>query len=138
MNTYVFTIKGNHDDPVGNAIPKLKMTGRQHWMPKAQSYVRWKAHVVNAFSSRTKMVNKIDLGNDSLKEGKKKPIVIPEGKKAYMHLMIFWKDNRRADPENVFGSIADALFENDKYLAGSFDFETIPGGIGKVEVTIKI
>jgi len=32
-------------------------------------------------------------------------------------------NEKHADPESVFGSIADAHFENDKHVAGSFTFE---------------
>jgi len=33
-----------------------------------------------------------------------------------------YKNYKHPDTENVFGSIADALFENDTSLAGSFDY----------------
>ena len=65
-----------------------------------------------------------------------KPLTIPEGFKARMDLKIWWRNDAHGDPENVFGSIADALFKNDKNLAGSFDFEEKKGR-GVVYVTIK-
>lgn len=51
-----------------------------------------------------------------------KVIVLPKGKKAYMDIFIFWADGKHGDPENIFGSIADALFWDDKHLCGSFDY----------------
>lgn len=66
-----------------------------------------------------------------------KPIILPKGQKAYMDLLIEWKDNTHADPENVFGSIADALFLTDKDLCGSFDV-TDKRGEGLVHVRITV
>ena len=139
---YEFKIIGNQDDPLGNPIPKLKMTGRQHWTKQAKRYVDWKMFVTRCFLdihnvvpvpvSYIKDFRIVDLEVDT------KPITIPPGRKAYMEIMIRWKNNKRPDAENVFGSIADALFENDKYLAGSFDFAWEPTGQGMVEVRIKI
>jgi hypothetical protein len=52
--------------------------------------------------------------------------------------VIFWANEKHADPENVFGSIADALFENDNHVAGSFTFEHADDKKGRVEVEITI
>jgi hypothetical protein len=70
-------------------------------------------------------------------ERDEKPLIVPKGKKIYMDILIEWKDNTHADPENVFGSIADALFQNDKDLCGSFDVAE-KRGAGKVSVRISI
>ena len=114
-----FTIKGNHQDPFGNAFPKLKMTGKQHWMPKAQAYAMWKSYVQNALLKSGLPIDLIDRFNKSL-AFKGKPIELEKGQHARMDLLIAWKDGHHGDPENIFGSIADALFVNDKNLWGSF------------------
>ena len=115
---YKFTIYGNHKSKTGNALPKLKMTGGQHWTPGAKNYVAWKKHVVDQFTSQ--LLNTPDaqeiLRNIAIT---KKPLVLgPKG--ATMKLKIYWADEKHCDPENAFGSIADALFVNDKHLNGSF------------------
>lgn len=142
MIQYSFTIKGNHDDPCGNPVPKLKMTGKQHWTPKARGYVDWKAYVARAFAESLEVepIPPTMLVDHRIVDpyAEVKPITIPEGRKAHMSIMIHYQNNKRPDPENVFGSIADALFVNDKYLAGSFDFAMEPTGKGRVDVIIKI
>lgn len=67
-----------------------------------------------------------------------KPIKLGENDRAVMDIKIFWRDDRHGDPENVFGSIADALFYNDKYLDGSFVSELSREKFGHVEVGIKV
>lgn len=49
----------------------------------------------------------------------------------------FW-DDRRPDSENVFGSIADSLFANDKNLVGSHDFDVGGKKAGTVDVTVHL
>ncbi len=133
--TFQFSIFGTQEDPLGNPIPKLKMTGRQQWTPKAKRYAEWKFYVQKAFMDRLQPLHRQIYDTNVLMTGK--PLIIPKGKKALMTLMICWKDLRHPDPENVFGSIADALFANDKTLAGSFDFNPTPTGQGRVDVTIN-
>lgn len=137
-----FSIMGNGTDPEGNPLPKLKMTGRQSWTDKAQKYVVWKKHVVEAFMRE--VANDSGLGyvlpedlKDFVDTVGEKPLVTGT-EKVRMDLMIYWKDRRHGDPENIFGSIADALFKQDKYLAGSFDFCEKPVGHGFVEVRINL
>lgn len=130
-------------DPQGNPLPKLKMTGRQHWMPKAQRYVAWKKHVVTALFKS--FADNSGLGTVSMKEirefvdmfADEKPIITGK-RKVHMDIFIRWKDGKHGDPENIFGSVADSLFKQDKYLAGSFDFEQKPSGKGGVDVKITI
>lgn len=43
--------------------------------------------------------------------------------KVYLHVMIYFKNKAHGDPENVRKGIQDALFEQDKYVAGSVDFD---------------
>lgn len=136
----IFTIKGNHEDPHGNPLPKLRMTRRQSWKPEAQRYAGWKRYVQLQFLGAVRE----QTGPDEWNAGKrrlacgKKPIALPAGATAEMSIHIRWKNGAHADPENVFGSIADALFENDKYLAGSFGFDHSENGIGRTEVHIAI
>lgn len=134
-NVIRFEIVGTHEGPSENAIPKLKMTGKQHWTEKAQRYVKWKSHVVTALMDAVRgtdfeamVVRNVGLG--------KKPIKTAFDLPAKMDLMIHWRDKQHGDPENIFGSIADALFSEDKYLAGSFDYTH--DGSGMVEVTITL
>lgn len=120
MKQYIFTIKGNHQDPFGNAFPKLKMTGKQHWTDKAQNYVLWKKFVQSCFIKEIRLTDGAEaqaLDQNIAKYGK--PIVL-EDCTATMDIQIAWKDGHHGDPENIFGSIADALFHNDKNLYGSF------------------
>lgn len=131
-----FTVFGNPDDRNGNPLPKLKMTGKQHWTPRAKRYVAYKAQVERAFLGA--------LSKEELEEANRnivkydRAIVIPKGVKAYMSIMCTWKNEAHPDAENVFGAIADALFFNDKKLTGAFDFMEKPGAYGSVEVIIKI
>ena len=67
----------------------------------------------------------------------KKPIK-NTGKKVYMSLKITWADKTHADCDNIFKGIADALFQNDKYLASKgFDYKYAKDKCGKVEVEIE-
>jgi hypothetical protein len=135
--TIRFTIRGNADDPVGNPLPKIRMTRRQSWKPEVKRYIRWKQHVVDAYIATVKAMHPDEsiVASLNLARGKK-PIVL-DGRRARMDIRIKWHDGHRADAENVFGSIADALFHNDKNLSGSFDFEDGCGD-GSVDITISI
>lgn len=127
-----FTIEGNQDDPKGNPIPKIKKTFRQQWTPQAQRYAAWKEYVKEC-ASPALIAAIVDFRNDYLLP-KQKPIKgTPE---AVMDIVIHWANERHADQESIFGSIADAIFENDKELAGSFS--AVHDGQGKVEVTIEL
>lgn len=53
-----------------------------------------------------------------------------------MDISILWKDNAHGDAENVFGSIADALFKQDKWLDGSFESRVSDDKVGRVKVSI--
>ena len=142
-----FIICGNQNNGEGNAIPKIKKTRNSYWTPEAQRYAAWKRYVQKAFVKKiveaTGMEYALmrDAGSDrvlgDIDINREKPIEITEGK-ARMDLKIYWADGKHADPENVFGSIADALFENDKNLDGSFEAQIAEDGKGRVEATIKI
>lgn len=142
-----FTIYGTPEGD-NHALPKLKMTGRQHWTDKAQRYVAWKNFVEQEFQKAAKQKDLRDPRE--FKESTehaivalypraitgKKAITIQPG--AYCHMAIFcnFKNKKHADPENIFGSIADALFHNDARLRGSFDF-TEDAVKASVRVTIN-
>lgn len=132
-----FSIFGTHNGHEKNPVPKLKMTGKQHWTPKAQEYVKWKSFVASCLNSYVGKLEDRKLPEWYSLTGKK-PIVLQKGQDAHMHLHITWANEAHGDPENIFGSIADALFENDKHLAGSFDFEHSKEKKSRVDVTIQI
>jgi hypothetical protein len=136
MKQFSFTIEGNQDDPLGNAIPKIRKTYRQQWTPEAQRYTAWKGFIQEAFlRSLVDLDFKVHIRFQRLV---KKPIKLTEGEKGVMDICIFWKDETHGDPENIFGSIADALFYNDKNLDGSFKSELAKDGKGRVEIIINI
>jgi len=56
--------------------------------------------------------------------------------RAKMAIVIRWKNNAHGDAENIFGSIADALFSQDKWLDGSFEGKVSDDGAGYVDVCI--
>ena len=138
--TIAFTIHGNQENAEGNPIPKIKMTQAQGWTPLAQRYADWKKYVQEK-AQPALIAAAIDMPkvpDHKLMQGERfmKPITIEAG--LHMHTKIVWANERHADPENVFGSIADALFLNDKHLDGSFESAHSPNGKGRVEVTIEI
>lgn len=105
----------------GNPLPKLKMTGNQTWMPAAKRYAAWKVFVQETYieslgSKKWKQdaCRNIALGG--------KPIMLVAGERAHMSIVIHWWDETHGDPENIFGSIADALFHNDKHLSVNVEF----------------
>lgn len=130
MITYRFIIYGNQDNPEGNPIPYHRSTQGSTWNPASKRYAAWKSYVVQASG--------LEYGMDVKKLKMLNPIVIPAGCKAYMTLAIHFVDNTHADSDNIFKGIADALFVNDKKLAGRFDFTVGATDKGRVEVTIKV
>lgn len=44
-------------------------------------------------------------------------------KRILLHVMIYFRNNKHPDPENVRKGIQDALFTTDKYVAGCYDFD---------------
>lgn len=142
MTQIFFTVHGTQENPNGNAIPKLKMTGGQKWMTAARRYAGWKQYVQSCLLDALHKSHGQDAysiaGNRMVTAGK--PLLVERGKKARMEIEIFWNcdiEGRHPDPENVFGSIADALFINDKNLDGSFTSAKAPDGIPRVDVLIS-
>ena len=136
-----FEIHGTHEGD-HHALPKIKLTRAQHWLPKAQQYVAWKRHVCAALSEALKKApQQYNAQGDLIVSAYpqeitgRKQIEIPKATHCRMDIVISFKNGRHADPENIFGSIADAIFHNDARLRGSFDFlENQP--TAKVTVTI--
>jgi Holliday junction resolvase RusA-like endonuclease len=58
----------------------------------------------------------------------------PESK-VFLNCMIYFSSRRHGDPDNIRKGIQDALYENDKYVAGKVDFFYDPTD-PRVEVTI--
>ena len=131
-----FVIYGNAVNSKGNPLPKLKMTKGQQWTERAHNYTTWKSHVVAALIDEVNgTINFQKISLNIAKTGK--PFATVKDKPMRMDILIHWCGDVHGDPENVFGSIADSLFKQDKYLAGAFDFgeDWKQGG---VEITITI
>lgn len=124
--TITFTVRGAGFDDMTNPMPKLRYTGKQSWLPRVQNYVVYKEHVQNQLVKALKenyphlypeAQRRWDTGLKPLDTGKAE---------IKMHVHIHWRGFAHADPEGVFGSIADALLQNDKYLHGSFVYTHLP------------
>lgn len=140
MNTQInFTIHGNQEDPTGNAIPYLRTTQKSQWTDKAKRYANWKDFVRAAYLDAVLPLKKISREEfaDYHDVIQKKPIKAKKDRSC-MDILIYWKNDAHADPDNIFKGIADALFENDKYLVGSFDYIYCEYQKGRVEVTITL
>lgn len=130
------TIIGNADDPLGSPLAKIRMTRNQFWKNEVQRYARWVKYVQEQYHKQTKTRVKWTFTDKGVPK-MVKPLVTSEDHPAQMHIKIQWKHGTHADPEGVFGSIADALFSQDKYLSGSFEADPVPKGEGKVEIIIN-
>lgn len=142
MKQIFFTIYGTPEDLNANAIPKLKMTGGQKWTVAARRYSAWKQYIQSALLDSLNKHHGEDAyslaGNRMVTA--KKPLLVERGMKARMEIEIFWNcelEGRHPDPENVFGSIADALFINDKNLDGAFTSAKAPDWKPRVDVLIS-
>jgi len=131
------TITGNADDPIGSPLAKIRKTKKQAWTDPVQRYARWKVYVLEQYHKQTKTRVQWEFVKGSNKSRMVKPFKTSEDNQGHMHIKIQWKNGVHADPEGVFGSIADALFSQDKYLSGSFEADPIPKGEGKVEIIIN-
>lgn len=134
-----FTIYGNQEDRAGNPIPYLRTTQNSQWTDKAKRYHDWQDYVRATYLDAVMPNKKIKIGDygeahDFLQ---KKPIKATK-KKARMDIQIYWANETHADCDNIFKGIADALFMNDKYLAGSFDFHPAPHKKAYVDVSILL
>jgi hypothetical protein len=57
-------------------------------------------------------------------------------KKVFLDVMIYFSIGRRGDPENIRKGIQDAIYLQDRMVAGSVDFAYDPGN-PRVEVEIR-
>lgn len=114
MKTLKFTIYGNQEDSKGNAIPYFRQTQRSaRFNRNAIRYHHWKDYVRAAFNADTdNTVNQYKM------------LEVPV--KAYLHTRIFFANKKHADSDNIQKGIKDALFENDKFVAGTYDFDYDP------------
>ena len=134
MAIFKFTIWGNPENSDGNPCGYTRTTQAGTWVPKYQRYVRWKAHVANAFVNSNPEGRSGFLRTWALSG---KPINL-KGEKAYLRTMIYYSSGTRSDPDNVQKGIADALFVDDKNVAGSYDFAWAPDGKGRVDVEVDV
>ena len=134
----VIIIHGNQEDPTGNPVPYFRTTQRGQFNKGAKRYHAWKDFVRAHYLDKTMptRIKREDYGDfhDILQ---KKPIPASKEKQR-MTLHIVFANKAHADCDNIFKGIADALFENDKYLVGSFDFEYSPHKKGRVEITLEL
>lgn len=122
MVNITFEIRGFGDDGMSNPVGKIRSTRFSHWKPIVKNYIKWKAHVADAFVTAL-MAQNAEKGKEAEQRLAQGLLPLDTGKiRAYMKIHIYWKGYHHSDPENVFGSIADSIFQNDKYLAGAFDF----------------
>lgn len=109
--SFKFTIYGNQENIKGNPIPYFRQTQRSARFNKnATRYHGWKDHVRNAFNASIKDAN---LNQQILLEV---PI------KAYLHTEIYFANRKHGDSDNIQKGIKDAIFKNDKMVAGTYDF----------------
>lgn len=105
-----------------NAVPYLRMTQGQTRLVKARNlkskslqklvdrirrYMDWKTYVLMTFK------------NAARQQG----MILNTKEKNYVDIMIWYANKKHADSDNVIKGILDAIFDNDKYVAGSFDFD---------------
>lgn len=134
--TLYFEIAGNQQSAKGNPIPYARSTQNSFWNASTQRYNAWKRFVVETYNKSAALDQEFPVRLNWGSAAAVKPIDL-DGKKAYMHLMIHWHGGNHGDPDNIWKGIADALFLNDKGVAGSFDYTT-GNEAGRVEVQIII
>lgn len=123
-----FTVYGNQENPKGNPIGYHRTTQGSYWNKGSKRYNAWKEYVTACYERSVPSQVRLaaSLGQ--------KPIDLGKGK-AYLHTMIYYANNTRPDPDNVQKGIADALFVNDKNVAGSYDF-TLDKENPRIEIEI--
>lgn len=132
-----FEIRGFGDGGMDNPVGKIRSTRFSYKKPIVKNYIKWKAHVAMAFVEAL-TAQDVEKGKEAEQRLAQGLLPLDTGKsRMYMKIHIYWKGYHHSDPENVFGSIADSIFQNDKYLAGAFDFTHQDKGVPPyVEVTI--
>jgi len=133
---FKFTIPGILFGKKVNPVPYTRTTQRQMWVDKNyKRYQCWKGVVSGAFLAFLKE-NNID-NKPYLKNWLQFKKPINPIKKFRMDIMIYFKDKKHADSDNVYKGISDSLFINDKYISGSMDFDYDKEN-PRVEVEIEI
>ena len=130
-----FTITGNQEAIAGNPIPKAKLTKGQQWTDRAQRYAHWKVHV-REYALQAAIVQKWPKWTIRRLSVHRHLFLKGEVKEATMNIVIHWANEKHADPESIFGSVADSLFADDKHLTGSFT--CVHGKKGSVEVELDV
>jgi hypothetical protein len=110
---------------LGHPVGYTRTTQRSKYSASYQRYAAYKSAVVAAFLDQ--------IPGDW---GYPKPLTTTKDSRTEVSTMIYFKGNRHSDPSNVHKGIEDALFKNDKYCLGDFDFDYDPIN-PRVEVTIK-
>ncbi len=95
----------------GQPVPYKRTTQAAKFCPKYKVYQEYKDRVVAAFLEQCKG----DWGYP-------KPLTTVKGHKTRVDIKIYFKNYAHGDPSNVHKAIEDALFENDKFCSGSFDY----------------
>lgn len=135
-------------DPRGNPQGKLRLTQNQYWKPEVKRYFAYKDLVRKYFYEAVKdreqelrQYARVQVaGNElqALRYGSDKPIVPVKKQKMRLDIHILWASGVHSDPESVYGAIADALFKDDKWVVGSFDYDYAQDGSGGVMITLVI
>ncbi len=135
---YQFTIHGNQDDPNGNPIGYKRLL-RGKIRDADVKYIDWCNFVRDVFYQENKNID-LSWKNNFEKMTSEKPLTTTNKNTAKLSIKIeFAKDGTRADCDNVFKGISDALFFNDKYvMQGYFEGKLSDCGKGKVDVDIII
>ena len=96
----------------GQPVPYKRTTQNAKWTDEQyHRYQAYKDAIVIAFLEQCQG----DWGCD-------KPLTSVRGQKTRMDIVIYFADYKHGDPSNVHKGIEDALFVNDKFCSGSFDF----------------
>lgn len=134
-----FTIKGNQENPQGNPIPYFRTTQGGQFNKGAKRYHAWKDYVRAAFIDALEAIKREDRIDYAkfVDFSQKKPIK-KAGYKQKVSIMIGFRDKSHADSDNIFKGIADALFMDDKYVAGDFDYFYPEERAGFVRVKIQL
>ena len=98
-----FLLIGNQKDRAGNPIPYHRATQGSFWDPAAKRYKAWKDFVREQYwlQVKKKINNNKPFGKDF---------------RGTVMLIIKFKGENHADPDNIVKGILDALFENDKHV----------------------
>ena len=133
--TIKFVIAGNPFDPKGNPVPYTRTTQGTKHTQRYQRYVRWVSYVQQHFCAQNP--DATGMGKYTLNMFRhKKPILLAPELCARVDIKIQWGNKKGGDGDNVLKGILDALFVQDKWVSGSYDWAVDPEHGGAVEVKI--